>query len=313
VKAAQWTSAPWTFAEPWGASGWISDIDGPVHWIDFGGDGDGTPIVFVHGLGGSHLNWSLVGKALAQGRRAVALDLRGFGLTPGAPRSTSIRANVRLLNAFVNEVVGAPVVLVGNSMGGVISVLQTHNNPETVAGLVLVDPALPPTAVRPDLRVAAMFSTYLMPGLGELAMRMTQARMTSRQQVHRMHNLVLADPRRADPQLTEASVAMAEQRRTIPGKEESFLGATRSLLRFLARPERYRQIMAGITAPVLLISGDADRLVPIAAARRAAAANPKWDSLFLTGVGHTPQLETPAAVIDAVSTWLARTTTIAGK
>jgi pimeloyl-ACP methyl ester carboxylesterase len=129
VKAAQWTSAPWTFAEPWGARGWISDIDGPVHWIDFGGDGDGTPIVFVHGLGGSHLNWSLVGKALAQGRRAVALDLRGFGLTPGAPRSTSIRANVRLLNAFVNEVVGAPVVLVGNSMGGVISVLQTHNNP----------------------------------------------------------------------------------------------------------------------------------------------------------------------------------------
>ena len=305
--------APWAFAEPWGGRGWITDIDGPVHWVDFGGEGDGPPIVFVHGLGGSHLNWSLVGKALAQGRRAVAMDLRGFGLTPGAPRSTSIRANVRLVNAFLKEVVGAPAVLVGNSMGGVISVLQTHNNPETVAGLVLVDPALPPTAVRLDLRVAAMFSTYLMPGLGELSMRLAQSRMSSRQQVLRMYDLVLADPRRADPQLTEASVAMAEQRRTIPRKEESFLGATRSLLRFLARPERYRQIMAGIAAPVLLISGDADRLVPIAAARRVAAANPRWDSLFLPGIGHTPQLETPAAVIDAVSTWLARTTTIAGK
>ncbi|MFI9384905.1 alpha/beta fold hydrolase [Kutzneria sp. NPDC052558] len=305
--------APWTFAEPWGARGWITDLNGPVHWVDFGGEGDAPPIVFVHGLGGSHLNWSLVAKALAKGRRAVALDLRGFGLTPGAPRSTSIRANVGLLNSFVNEVVGGPVVLVGNSMGGVISVLQAHNNPETVAGLVLLDPALPPTTVRPDLRVAAMFSAYLMPGLGELSMRLMQSRLSSRQQVLRMHNLVLADPRKADPQLTEASVAMVDQRREIPGKEESFLGATRSLLRLLSRGDRYRRIMAGISAPVLLISGAEDRLVPIAAARRAAAANPTWDSLFLPGVGHTPQLESPATVIDAVSTWLARTTTIAGK
>jgi pimeloyl-ACP methyl ester carboxylesterase len=305
--------APWTFAEPWGASGWITDIDGPVHWIDFGGAGDGPPIVFVHGLGGSHLNWALIGSALAKGRRAVALDLRGFGLTPGSPRSTSIRSNVRLLDAFIREIVGGPAVLVGNSMGGVISVLQTHNNPSSVAGLVLVDPALPPVSTRPDLRVAGMFATYLLPGLGGLYMRLAQSRLPARQQVRRMHNLVFADPRRADPKLEEVSVALVEQRRQIRGKEESFLGATRSLMRFLARPDRYRDIMAGIAAPVLLISGDADRLVPIAAARRVAAANPKWDTVFMADVGHTPQLERPAAVIDAVSTWLARTTTIAGK
>jgi pimeloyl-ACP methyl ester carboxylesterase len=305
--------APWTFAEPWGASGWITDIDGPVHWIDFGGAGDGPPIVFVHGLGGSHLNWALIGSALAKGRRAVALDLRGFGLTPGSPRSTSIRSNVRLLDAFIREIVGGPAVLVGNSMGGVISVLQTHNNPSSVAGLVLVDPALPPVSTRPDLRVAGMFATYLLPGLGGLYMRLAQSRLPARQQVRRMHNLVFADPRRADPKLEEVSVALVEQRRQIRGKEESFLGATRSLMRLLARPDRYRDIMAGIAAPVLLISGDADRLVPIAAARRVAAANPKWDTVFMADVGHTPQLERPAAVIDAVSTWLARTTTIAGK
>ena len=77
--------APWAFAAPWGARGYVSDLDGPVHWIEFSpapGDGqDGTPIVFVHGLGGSHLNWCLIGPQLAAGRRAVALDLHGFGLT----------------------------------------------------------------------------------------------------------------------------------------------------------------------------------------------------------------------------------------
>ena len=305
--------APWTFAEPWGARGWITEIDGPVHWIDFGGDGDGAPIVFVHGLGGSHLNWSLVGTALAKGRRAVAVDLRGFGLTPGAPRSTSIRANVRLLDTFVREVVGAQAVLVGNSMGGVISVLQAHNNPETVAGLVLVDPALPPAANRPDLRVAAMFITYMTPGLGELYMRITQSRLSSRQLVRRMNELCFADPSRMDARLIDASVALTDQRRTIPRKEESFLGAARSLMRFLAKPDRYQAVLAGLAAPVLLISGDADRLVPIALARRVAAANPGWDTAFLSGVGHTPQLETPAAVVDAVTDWLARTPTIAGK
>jgi pimeloyl-ACP methyl ester carboxylesterase len=62
-----------------------------------------------------------------------------------------------------------------------------------------------------------------------------------------------------------------------------------------------------IDVPVLLISGEADRLVPVAAARAAAAANPAWDTVFLPGVGHTPQLETPDLVVDAVTGWLART------
>jgi pimeloyl-ACP methyl ester carboxylesterase len=74
----------------------------------------------------------------------------------------------------------------------------------------------------------------------------------------------------------------------------------------LARADQYRAMLRRIDVPVLLINGEADRLVPIAAARRAAVANPGWDTVFLPGVGHTPQLETPGLVVDAVSKWLAR-------
>jgi pimeloyl-ACP methyl ester carboxylesterase len=98
--AAPMRPAPWTFAAPWGARGYVSDLDGPVHWIEFtpGDSPDGTPIVFVHGLGGSHLNWCLIGPELADGRRAVALDLHGFGLTPGTRATATVQRNTRLLD-----------------------------------------------------------------------------------------------------------------------------------------------------------------------------------------------------------------------
>ena len=99
-----------------------------MHWIEFGEEGtpgrDGTPIVFVHGLGGSHLNWCLIGPELAAGRRAVALDLHGFGLTPGTRATSTVQRNTRLLDRFVREVTGTPVILAGNSMGGLISILH---------------------------------------------------------------------------------------------------------------------------------------------------------------------------------------------
>jgi pimeloyl-ACP methyl ester carboxylesterase len=64
--------------------------------------------------------------------------------------------------------------------------------------------------------------------------------------------------------------------------------------------------MAGIAVPVLLIGGDADRLVPVASMRRAAARNPRWETTILAGVGHTPQLEVPEVVADTIDGWLGR-------
>ena len=73
--------APWMFAAPWGARGYVSDLDGPVHWIEFtpGDSPDGTPIVFVHGLGGSHLNWCLIGPRLAEGMVLAIEPMVNYG------------------------------------------------------------------------------------------------------------------------------------------------------------------------------------------------------------------------------------------
>jgi len=145
---------------------WV-DLDGPVHYVDYGGPDGGSLLVCVHGLGGSLLNWAALAPLLTGTCRVLALDLAGFGHTRGGSRSTSVYANQRLLHRFVTEVAGTPAILVGNSMGGLISILQASEHPGTVAGLVLVDPALPISLrARPDPRVVATFAAFLLPVLG---------------------------------------------------------------------------------------------------------------------------------------------------
>jgi pimeloyl-ACP methyl ester carboxylesterase len=307
--AAPMRPAPWTFAAPWGARGYVSDIDGPVHWIEFapGNSPDGTPVVFVHGLGGSHLNWCLVGPGLADGRRAVALDLHGFGLTPGNRTTATVQRNTRLLDRFVREVTGTPVILVGNSMGGLISILQTGAAPETVRGLVLIDPALPPPRQTPDRKVAGQFLLYALPGLGEFHVSRVMSRRPPELAVQQLVELCFADPSRADPAMLTASTALAAERqhREHPSAA-AFLAASRSLMRVVGQRHRYWEMMAAVRVPVLLIGGEADRLVPAASMRRAAARNPRWETVMLPGVGHTPQLEVPDTVISTVRDWLGK-------
>src|SRR5438309_11835033 len=115
------------------------DLDGPVHVADFGGAG--PTMVLVHGLGGSHANWLAVGPALAAHARVLAPDLPGFGRTPLAGRSARVRANVELLDRLLDAVDGRPAVLVGNSMGGLIAMMEAEARTEKVAGHVLAAPA----------------------------------------------------------------------------------------------------------------------------------------------------------------------------
>jgi pimeloyl-ACP methyl ester carboxylesterase len=304
---ARTEEAPLQFAREWGAQGWITDLDGPVHWVEFGGtDRHASPLVFVHGLGGSHLNWVTVGPALAAGRRAVALDLAGFGLTPGTGRDCSVQANARLLHRFVVEVLGGEAVIVGNSMGGAVAVLTARAHPEAVAGLVLVDPALPARLQVPDAVVAGLFFLYGAPVAGEVFMKLVESRLSPRQQAERVMRVCFADPTKASEPVMAAHAALGGHRRSLAGRERWFLQAARSLMRLLAPPAAYRSALRGLAAPTLLIHGEADRLVPIAAARSAAAENPGWSTCFVPGVGHTPQLECPDRVVEVVSGWLAQ-------
>jgi pimeloyl-ACP methyl ester carboxylesterase len=286
-----------------------ADLGGPVHWVDYGGpeNEDRPTFVLVHGLGGSHLNWDLLAPHLTPHARVVALDLPGFGRSEPGDRRATVHANVAVLDRFLAEVVGGPVVLVGNSMGGMISILVTAQAGERVRGLVLLDPAVPGPRRRPDPMVAAVFAIYAVPGVGERFMWLRRNRQTPLARALGLLRLCGIDPDTLPPEVIDRSVEMIEQREDVDGMDRAFLSAARSLLRVLADPRRYRRAMAELRPPVLLVHGDRDRLVPVIAARDLARRHPTWRYVELPGVGHVPQLQVPERVAAEILSWLPRT------
>jgi len=286
-------------------SRWI-DLDGPVHYLDFGGPADGPTIVCVHGLSGSAVNWSAIAPLLTDRYRVLAPDLAGHGLTESHGRGTAVAANRRLLHRFIQAVPGRPVILIGNSMGGMISLLEASAAPNTVVGLVLVDPALPFVAARPDPFVAALFAAYTTPGIRQILMG-RRRRLTPEELVARVLSLCCVDPARVPTDVLAQHVEVARRRLRFADVEREFADAARSIIATSGYPPgraAYVRRIRMITCPVLLIQGARDRLVPVGAAVAAARANPAWTLVIMPGVGHVPQLEAARDTAGVITDWL---------
>ncbi|UQA55002.1 alpha/beta fold hydrolase [Polyangium aurulentum] len=277
--------------------------NGPVHVADFGGSG--PPIVLVHGLGGSHVNWMSVGRALAARGRVLAPDLIGFGRTPLAGRAPSIDANVAMLARFLDNEVKEPVTLVGNSMGGLVSALVAAERPSLVSRLVLVAPALPiPPGAMIDPTVTMVFALYLVPGMGEAFLRHRMKKRGPEGVLRDTLRLCGVDPARLSPGVYEAGIALARERAEHPWADAAFLAAARSLVRTNMRRARVFDALRRIAAPTLLVHGTADRLVPFAASAAVARLRPDWTLARLEGIGHVPQLEVPERWLELIGRWI---------
>ena len=282
----------------------IVDLDGPVHYIDFGGEG--KPMLMVHGLGGNALNWMAVGPELAKRYHAIAIDLAGFGQTPLFRRSAAVGANTELVHQFMEKVIGEPVLLMGNSMGGHIAILEAAEHPRWVTECILVDPAVPGVHMRrPHPAMLGVAAALSIPGLAEVVFERRLREIAPETLVRQTLALVVADASRVDPKVLDAHIQLTRERGSLgPQNSRAFLQASRSLGLRMADPRFWTRVKR-VAAPTLVIHGALDRLIPLAAARELVRRRPDWTLRVLEGVGHVPMMETPNEFLTVLFEWLA--------
>ncbi|MDP4015468.1 MAG: alpha/beta fold hydrolase [Candidatus Nanopelagicales bacterium] len=255
----------------------------------------GTPAVFIHGLGGSSLNWTDLAYEMAGRLSSWAVDLPGFGVSPPpADGDYSLAGHADAVAALIDEKIGRRVHLFGNSMGGAVSVLLAAQRPEIVRSLTLISPALPgsrPTRMNAHLPVIAVS------GVGERVLA-RYARATADFRVKTTMEACFADPDQLSPQRIAEAVAEVERRDGLPYVGDAFLGSLRGLMRSMVDtgPDRLLELAGRIECPVLLVYGRRDRLVDPGSAHRIAARFPDARVVVIPHAGHVAQMEHPELV-----------------
>jgi pimeloyl-ACP methyl ester carboxylesterase len=264
---------------------------------------DAEPMLCVHGLGGSAHNWTDFAGVLRNEYAVEAIDLPGHGRSGPAYRNNySLDAHAGTVIRYLEQSGRGPVHLVGNSMGGAVSVLVAARRPDLVRTLTLISPAVPDNRVRAfPLRSDPRAALVVVPGLGEAILRLYNKRYSPAQRAKGTVQVCFADPRRYPAQRLSESTAEYEARMSMPWAESAVARSTRGLAaaQFLRARVGWATLRS-ISAPTLIVWGDTDRLVAPDLAPYVAAAIPDSRLLVMTDVGHTPMMERPEETARAV-------------
>jgi pimeloyl-ACP methyl ester carboxylesterase len=281
------------------------DLDGPVAYRRWDGPEEAT-FVLIHGLGGLHLNWVRVAPGLAGLGQVLALDLPGFGASVLGGRSARIMDQRRIVDRFIRALASGATVVVGNSMGGAIGILQAAVASESLAGLVLTSPALPKVGrIWQHPSFAAALALYDVPVLGT-ALATTRVRSLDAERLVRLgFRITTSDPASIPDDVVELHVDAVRDHQDDPGAVAAFEQATRSMLALGRRPDLTERALGNVRCPVLLLHGRRDRLVPASYAEAALERYPAWRGRIFPDLGHVSQLEAPGRWLSEVADWYA--------
>jgi pimeloyl-ACP methyl ester carboxylesterase len=268
-------------------------IDGrSVNYVDYGSSDDGRePVVFVHGLGGCWHNWlENIPRAAAEGRRAIAIDLPGFGFSEMPADDISISGYGRVVNAQCDLLDVGEVVLVGNSMGGFISAEVAIQFPARVARLVLVSAA--------GVTTSDLYGAPVLAGARVVAALATRAATMSEKVVRRPHlqhlayNSFIRHPTRIRRELLY-EITRGSGR---PG----FVDALRAIIDY-----DFRDRLPEIGCPTLIVWGTDDMLVPSSDADEYERLIDGARKVVLEDTGHMAMIERPQTFNDCMMEFLA--------
>jgi len=257
--------------------------------------GEGPAVLLVHGLGGFKESWGRLPDLIAgNGRRAVAVDLPGWGESPGgrgAPHSS--RWYARRLSPLLDEI--GPAIVVGHSLGAQSCVRLAIRRPDMVRGLVLLAPQVvrrAQTGWRP--RVPSDWAA--LPVIGPLATRLIMSRLREDDaRLTRALTVVVGDRDLWDDH-DEALALLEDAKRRFHASSPRVWG--RALSRGLR--EDLRKSARLLTCPTTIMEGERDRVTKPPFAKMLADVVPDVRLVMLPRVGHLPQWEAPGAVAEEI-------------
>ncbi|MEX2489495.1 MAG: alpha/beta hydrolase [Pseudomonadales bacterium] len=280
------------------ASRFLTTQDGArIHYRD---QGDGEPIVLIHGSNASLHTWEPWVRILEDEYRVVTLDLPGHGLTgqvPGGNYSTI--AYIESVKAITDHLALDAFVLGGNSMGGGVTWRYALEYPDDITAMILVD-ASGPRSWREDLQAAddareapLAFQLLAQPWFRKVA-RYLDPRMLIEQGLRSAYN--------DSPVVTEELIDRYYELTLREGTRQ----ATMARFASFATPTDDEPDLAELEHPTLILWGAQDTLIPAATASRFEETLPNARAIVYADLGHVPMEEAPSRTGQDVLDFLAR-------
>lgn len=271
----------------------FAGTDGIDLHVKQGGGGSPT-FVLLHGFSSNLYTWDRVFDFFAAAGQTVAYDRIPFGLSERllagdwqADNPYLPDAARRQLLALLDALAVDRPILVGNSAGGTLALATALENPERVAALILISPAVYTQGGTPPF-LSGLFNTPQMARLGPLVAR-------------GFTRLDLADQAYYDVgRISAEEAAEAAVFTRVDDWDRAFweFTAASEQLDLTGRLDQ-------VTVPTLVITGDADGIVPPSETEQLAAALPDATLVVIPQCGHVAHQECDAAFREAVTTWLA--------
>ncbi len=254
----------------------------------------GLPILLIHGYGALIDHWRPVMRPIASEHTLYAIDLYYFGYSARPAGRPSRERWAAQAAAFIRDTIGQPAVVVGHSMGGVVSAQLARAYPELVQALVLANSSGAQLQARPlSATDRLMLDAIGSPLIGEALAGIFANRWGVRQ------GLLSAYHRkeRVTPELVD----------TFSGPLRRFGGSS-----YLKVSREFANLVldlkpGDITVPTLLIWGAEDRSIPPAHAEIIKQRMiPHAEIAIIPDSGHCPFDETPTEFLDILLPWLRR-------
>tara|TARA_B100001971_G_C18167131_1_gene524867 strand:+ start:25 stop:963 length:939 start_codon:yes stop_codon:yes gene_type:complete len=258
-----------------------------VHFRD---EGEGFPIVLVHGTASSLHTWDAWTNELKKTNRVIRMDLPAFGITgPNKNADYSIESYTTFLHSFVEKLNLEKFHLAGNSLGGNIAWNYAAEHPAKVEKLILVDASGLPTNKEPP----AIFKMAKTPVLRSLFLYVTPKMLITKNIKE-----VYAD----DDKVTDELVTRYHKMALRAGNRQAFIDRAKTDFKLDAKINTDR--LKSIQTPTLLIWGAKDLWIPLDNGKRMnrILVNSKLE--VLENSGHVPMEENPKESLELLKNFL---------